>query len=102
MSTTYHLACTQCLQELWVGQRGSANRYPSLYGDDEHSAALLLFLITHQRHPLIFGTDDEIEGACRDGRPVEFLSAFADPALLGEVLARFELTGERIDSKIAP
>ena len=101
MSTTYHLVCTQCLQELWIGQRGSGNRYPAIYSGDEYQAALILFLTTHQRHPLVFGTDDEIEGACRDGKPVAFQSAFADPALLAAILQRFDLTKDRLDSKIA-
>lgn len=101
MSTTYHLACVDCLQELWIGQRGSANRYPALYGGDPYQAGLLLFFITHQCHHLTFGTDDEIEGACRNGKPIEFQSSFVDPDLLAEILSRFDLSTEQLDATIA-
>lgn len=54
MSRTYAIACTQCREQLWIGQSQS----PLYYSEPDRMAQLSRFLVTHRDHPLVYKDDE--------------------------------------------
>ena len=55
MSVTYDLACHDCSQQLWVGQRDY------IYTTPEHLANLKEFFFAHQGHQLQFDREGVLD-----------------------------------------
>ena len=64
MSKAYSLSCKDCGVSLWIGQGwGPDSKHNHLYtGYEPFGENLLKFLWTHEKHRLIFHTDDLVSG----------------------------------------